>query len=102
MDEKGKAELEAMGIKVRSGTQEEADALGILIHPVASPQPPRKEVFLMRAEGQSFEDYVKAFIEALRAKGMLTEKKSEQKEQLNVPKNAGGIEQQGIEGETDE
>ena len=35
MDEKRKASYEARGIKVRSGTQEEADALGILIHPVS-------------------------------------------------------------------
>ena len=34
MDEKAKAELEAMGIKVSSMTQEEADSLPILIHPV--------------------------------------------------------------------
>ena len=40
---------------------------------------PRKAVFMMRAEGQSWEDFKKAFIEALRAKGMLTEKKPEQK-----------------------
>lgn len=79
MDEKMKARYEAMGIKVRSGTQEEADSLPILIHPVMPPKSPKQEVFLMRAEGQSFEDYQKAIIEALRAKGMLTEKKPEQK-----------------------
>jgi len=65
---------------------------------------PRKAVFMMRAEGQSFEDYAKAFAEALMAKAMLTEpeKNLSNKEQLNVPKNAGDIGQQGIEGETDE
>jgi hypothetical protein len=51
----------------------------------------------MRVEGQSFEDYQKAIIEALRAKGMLTEKK-----QLTVPQNERGIEQQEAEVETDE
>jgi hypothetical protein len=51
----------------------------------------------MRVEGQSFEDYQKAFIEALRAKGILTEKK-----QLTVLQNGRGIEQQETEGETDE
>jgi len=40
---------------------------------------PKNAVFMMRAEGQSFEDYLKAFIEALRAKGMLAEEKPEQK-----------------------
>ncbi|MGO9214089.1 MAG: hypothetical protein ACLP9S_09355 [Syntrophales bacterium] len=34
MDEKTKAEYKEMGIEVSSGTQEEADSLGILIHPV--------------------------------------------------------------------
>ncbi len=53
-------------------------------------------MFLMRVEGQSFEDYQKAFIESLRAKGMLTEKK-----QLDVPNNKGGIANQEIQGETD-
>ena len=75
MDEKRKARLEKLGIKVNSGTQEEADSLPILIHPVMPPKRQKKEVFLVRAEGQSWEDYKKAFIEALRAKGMLTEKK---------------------------
>ena len=75
MDEKRKARYEARGIKVSSGTQEEADTLPILIHPVLPPKNQKKEVFLMRAEGQSFEDYQKAFIKVLRAKGMLTEKK---------------------------
>ena len=97
MDEKRKARYEALGIKVSSGTQEEADALGILIHPVVPSKSQKKEVFLMRAEGQSWEDYKKAFIEALRAKGMLTKKK-----QLTVPQNERGIEQQATEGETDE
>jgi len=51
-----------MGIKVSSMTQGEADALPILIHPVMSPKNSKKEVFLMRAEGQSFEDYEKAIM----------------------------------------
>jgi hypothetical protein len=42
-------------------------------------QPLKNGVFMMRAEGQSFDDYVEAVIEALRAKGLLTEKKPEQK-----------------------
>jgi hypothetical protein len=65
---------------------------------------PRKAVFMMRAEGQSFEDYANAFAKALLAKAMLTEpeKNLSDKEQLNVPQNEGGIEQQGIKGETDE
>jgi len=64
----------------------------------------RKAVFMMRAEGQSFEDYANAFAKALLAKAMLTEpeKNLSDKEQLNVPQNEGGIEQQGIKGETDE
>ena len=78
MDEKRKARFEAMGIKVQPMTQEEADALPILIHPVPPPKNSKKEVFMMRAEGQSWEDYKKVIIEALRAKGMLTEKKPEQ------------------------
>ena len=41
MDEKRKARYEARGIKVRSGTQEEADALGILIHPVNVSRTPK-------------------------------------------------------------
>ena len=41
MDEKRKASYEARGIKVRSGTQEEADALGILIHPVNVSRTPK-------------------------------------------------------------
>ena len=62
MDEIRKARPEAMGIKVSSMTQGEADALPILIHPVMSPKNSKKEVFLMRAEGQSFEDYEKAIM----------------------------------------
>ena len=65
---------------------------------------PRKAVFMMRAEGQSFEDYANAFAEALLKKAMLTEpeKNLSDKEQLNVPKNGDGIGQQAIEKETDE
>ena len=65
---------------------------------------PRKAVFMMRAEGQSWEEYKEAFIKALLKKGMLEEpeKNLSDKEQLNVPQNEGGIEQQGIKGETDE
>jgi len=63
---------------------------------------PRKAVFMMRAEGQSWEDFKKACIDSFRKKGMLTEKKQPAEEQLNVPKNEGGIGQQGIEKETDE
>jgi len=47
--------------------------LPILIYPVTPPKSPKKEVFMMRAEGQSWEDYKKAIIESLRAKGMLAE-----------------------------
>ena len=72
--------------------------------PQTGSQTSRKAVFMMRAEGQSFEDYAKAFAETLMAKAMLAEpeKNLSNKEQLNVPKNAGDIGQQGIEGETDE
>ena len=63
---------------------------------------PRKAVFMMRAEGQRWEDFKKACIDSFRAKGMLTEKKQPAEEQLNVPKNGDGIGQQRIEGETDE
>jgi hypothetical protein len=75
LDEIRKAKLEAMGIKVKSGTQAEADSLGILIHPVMPPKSPKQGVFIMRAEGQSWEDFKKACIESLRAKGLLAEKK---------------------------
>jgi hypothetical protein len=72
--------------------------------PQKGSQTSRKAVFMMRAEGQSFEDYANAFAKALLAKAMLTEpeKNLSDKEQLNVPQNEGGIEQQGIKGETDE
>lgn len=65
---------------------------------------PRKAVFMMRAEGQSWEDFKKACIDSFWKKGMLTEpeKNLSDKEQLNVHKNGGGIGQQGIEKETDE
>ena len=64
----------------------------------------KRGVFMMRAEGQSFEDYAKAFAETLMAKAMLAEpeKNLSDKEQLNVPQNEGGIGQQRIKGETDE
>ncbi|MGA9111668.1 MAG: hypothetical protein WB290_15380 [Smithella sp.] len=73
LDEKLRAKYEARGIKVSSGTQEEADSLGILIHSVTPPKSPKKEVFMMRAEGQSWEDFKKACIESLKAKGLLAE-----------------------------
>jgi hypothetical protein len=62
----------------------------------------RKAVFMMRAEGQRWEDFKKVCIDSFRKKGMLTEKKQPAEEQLNVPKNGDGIGQQRIEGETDE
>jgi hypothetical protein len=70
MDEKRKAEYAAMGIKVRPMTQEEADALGILIHPVNVSRTSKTA--------------------------------TPAKEQVSVPKNGGGVGQQGSEGDADE
>ena len=100
MDEKMKARYEAMGIKVRSGTQEEADSLPILIHPVMPPEEPKARGIFdegRRAElrglsesnhrgieGKGNADREKTRAEVKKEVGMLDEKMKARLERLGI------------------